>query len=71
MLGLLLSLYDVLPVGFAGEAVIGLISLAILTTMVSGFVYVVFATLAPVLVLLKTGEFIAHIDGHFHHMAHS
>jgi hypothetical protein len=65
---LILSLFDVVPLSFAGEAVVGMVSLVILSTLTGGMAYVVFATLAPVLVLLKAFEKLAGVDGHFHHV---
>ncbi|MCG3149715.1 MAG: hypothetical protein PCFJNLEI_03180 [Verrucomicrobiae bacterium] len=67
VLELVLSLFDSLPLSFAAEAVMGLISLAILSTLTAGVAYVLFATLVPTLVVLKASEQFAGVDTHFHH----
>lgn len=63
---LILSLFDWMPLSFGIEAVIGIVSLAVLSSLTGGMVYVVFATLAPVLVGLKVVELFAQVDRHFH-----
>src|SRR5438309_890002 len=56
MADVILNINGVLPLSFAGEAIVSNISLAILATVDGGLIYFLCAVVGPTLVLVKASE---------------